>query len=68
MDDAAKELLLYRIKRLEENDVRIEEKVDEIHEVIVKSKGALGAAFLILGSVWAIVTFLKAGIIKLMGL
>ena len=68
MDDAAKELLLYRIKRLEENDVRIEKKVDEIHEVIVKSKGALGAAFLILGAVWGIVTFLKSSIIRILGL
>ena len=68
MDKNARELVTYRIEKLEENNERIEAKVDEIHEVIVKSKGALGAAFLILGAVWAIVMFLKNTITKILGL
>ena len=68
MDKNARELVTYRIEKLEENTERIEAKVDEIHEVIVKSKGALGAAFLILGAVWAIVMFLKNTITKILGL
>ena len=68
MDKNARELVIYRIEKLEENTERIEAKVDEIHEVIVKSKGALGAAFLILGAVWAIVMFLKNTITKILGL
>ena len=68
MDKNARELVTYRSEKLEENNERIEAKVDEIHEVIVKSKGALGAAFLILGAVWAIVMFLKNTITKILGL
>jgi|10_taG_2_1085330.scaffolds.fasta_scaffold00416_35 hypothetical protein len=68
MDKNDKDLLLYRIEQLEESDERIEKKVDEIHEVIVKSKGALGAAFLILGAVWGILTFLKSSIVRFLGL
>ena len=56
------------VGKIDGHQKRIEAKVDEIHEVIVKSKGALGAAFLILGAVWAIVMFLKNTITKILGL